>query len=215
MKAKQFLDEKNFMRLIVVGLGISMLSVITYEALSIFYISIESLKATISLAALAYISYVLKEAELKVGKVSIFFLQSVTQLILLLAITPLDVIIGSNLLAIWLVRTFYLHRNLVDSIGDIVVLIAGLAASSWALKESHSLLLGFWSFFLVQSLLVFLPKLTASIKGNPQPLVASGDSLLKSTNSDEAHISQFNNAFGSAKKRLKETREQCAFGHSD
>ncbi len=215
MNSKQLLDEKNFIRLIIVGLGISILSVITYEALSIFYISIESLKATISLAALAYITYVLKEAELKVGKVSIFFLQSVTQLILLLAITPLDVVIGSNLLAIWLVRTFYLHRNLVDSIGDIAFLIAGLAASSWALKESHSLLLGFWSFFLVQSLLVFLPKLTASIKGNQQPLVGSDNSLLKTENSDKAHLSQFNNAFSSAKKRLKETREQYAFVHSD
>jgi len=212
MKSRQLLNENNFIRLILVGLGLSLLALIAYEMLSIIYIPVESLKAAISLASLAYITFILKESVLKVGKVTVFFFLGGAQLILLLAIMPLDVIIGSNLLTIWLVRTFYLHRNLVDSIGDIGFLVAGLAASLWSLSESNSLLLGFWSFFLIQALLVFLPKLTTSFKGGNLTRENAKNSgvTVSSSGSDsvEQHVSKFEQAFSKAKKRLKETRVQ-------
>lgn len=214
MNHKHLLDEKNFVRLIIVGLVLSLLATLSYKAIGNFYVPIESLKAAISLVSLAYISFILKESPLKVGRVSTVFIQSSLQLVLLLSMTSLDVIIGSNLLAIWLVRTFYLHRNLFDSLLDMGFLAAGLAASIWAFNESHSLLLGFWSFFLIQSLMAFISKFSLYFKGSKTSLENS-DSIKTNTvsappNSNQSHFDQ---AFDKAKRCLKETRKSNELAH--
>lgn len=214
MNHKHLLNEKNFIKLVIVGLLLSVLAALSFNALSIFYVPIESLKSAISLVSLAYITFILKESHLKAGRVSTLFLQSILQLILLLSMTSLNVIIGSNLLAIWLVRTFYLHRNLVDSVLDIGFLIAGIVASIWAFNESRSLLLGFWTFFLVQSLMAFISIFSSYFKGNDSSQKTTDyektDTVRTSLNLNQSHFEQ---AFEKAKRCLKETRERNEIAH--
>ncbi|WP_196139582.1 hypothetical protein [Aliikangiella sp. G2MR2-5] len=208
----RLLQPKNFIRFVLLGLGLSIVAFVAFEGLNLFYIPIESLKATISLVTMFYLVSVLKTSRLKVGKVSLILFLTTSQLFLLFSISSLDVIIGSNLIAIWLARTFYIHRNTVDALADIAFIALGFVAAMWAFTESQSLLLSFWSFFLVQAFLVFLPQATAAFKVKQgakngismkvperEPLTAAGVEFSNSR-------TQFENAYNKAQKYLKEAQ---------
>jgi hypothetical protein len=110
-------------------------------------------------ATLIYLLYLLKRSNARVGRVIVIACWAVTSL----GCWFFDVALLQQVLIqagiIWLVRSLYFHGSLFTALIDFGLVSAGLAAAAWALVNTGSLVAALWSFFLVQSVFCWLPKL--------------------------------------------------------
>ena len=110
-------------------------------------------------ATLAYLLYLLKRSKARIGRVVVIAGWGVTSLLCWFFDVALleQVLIQAGM--IWLVRSLYFHGSLFSAALDFGLVSAGLAASAWAMVNTGSLAAALWSFFLVQALFCWLPKL--------------------------------------------------------
>jgi hypothetical protein len=113
-------------------------------------------------AALTYLLYLLKRSDARVGRVVAIATWSLMTLICWL----LDVHLLEQVLlqatVIWLVRSLYFHNSMFTALLDLGLISVGLAASAWAMLNTGSLVASIWSFFLVQAMFCWVPRLGQS-----------------------------------------------------
>ncbi|MCW8875453.1 MAG: hypothetical protein OQK04_10815 [Kangiellaceae bacterium] len=202
------LQSNNFLKLALVGLVLSFFGMLSFEALTVFYISSESFKAAISIVAITYSIFLLYQTPIKTGKISLLLFYVASQLVLLFWIAPLDLVLLTNLFAIWFVRCIYFHRNFIAAVFDSILLAMGFAASVWSINQTGSLLLGFWCFFLVQALIVFIPELNQMITGGRSKVTKNVRQNLNSNSQKVSTVEpRFDDAYRKACSIMKEIQQ--------
>ncbi|TQV87999.1 hypothetical protein [Aliikangiella coralliicola] len=149
----------TFIRATLIGLGLSLLGSISFYGLQFFYTDSNALQLTISLVALVYIGTLLAYSKSKAGRLTTILVCLVGNIALLYLFLPINLLIISILLSVWLVRTLYHHQRFIASVLDAGLLFAGYSAAVWTLFATGSWFLSFWLFFLIQALTIFIPQL--------------------------------------------------------
>lgn len=124
-------------------------------------------------AAGSYILYLLSRAETKIGLGSC----AVVSAVLLGGMLAFNlaafwvVILAVGL--IWLVRALYAYGSLVSAALDALLCVASLGCALWAIFLGGNLLVGIWTFLLVQALFVFIPRSLFARAGEAKPRCAA------------------------------------------
>jgi hypothetical protein len=106
---------------------------------------------------LAYVVYLLRRNEERVGRVVATALWLVAALALWIFEPPALLYLAAHLGLVWLVRSLYFHSSLLTALADLGLVALGFAAAVWAASETHSVALSVWTFFLVQALFIAIP----------------------------------------------------------
>ena len=148
----------SFSQLAISGLLLSGLGYISFELFNLALFKTDALQLTIALCGLFYLGYLLSKSPQKVGKVTAivtYICACLLSLYVTVATTLFAISIASCL---WFIRCFFFHRTAIAIISDACLMFVGLAAAYWSIIETSNLFLGFWSYFLIQALLPFLPR---------------------------------------------------------
>ncbi|MET0027577.1 MAG: hypothetical protein ABW101_08060 [Candidatus Thiodiazotropha sp.] len=160
------------------GVGVSLLASLLggalFPLLTLWLAGGFALRGLITLLGLFYLLYLLRRSARKPGRV--------VAVTLWLLISPLSALLGIglwgdlliHLALLWLVRCGLFHNRLYTALMDLGLVATGLAAALWGSSETGTLVVGLWSFFLVQALFVFIPHDAADPAGFATPPV--GDS---------------------------------------
>lgn len=150
MKRPSFLEGVAF------ALAASLAGGVLYTALTAVFGS-GVLRLVIAALGLGYLLYLLARSRERVGRVTVIGVWVIIAGLLWLLDPPLLLYILGHVGALWLVRSLYFHAGVLTALADLGLNACALAAAVWALAQSGSLLLGLWSFFLVQALFVAIP----------------------------------------------------------
>jgi len=167
MKAPAILDGVTLA--IVISLGAALASLLL-GGLLVYGVLFELLMYA---ATLVYLLYLLKRSRARIGRIAVIAGWGIASL----GCWFFDVALLQQVLVqagiIWLVRSLYFHGSLFTALLDFGLVSVGLAAAAWAMINTGSLVAALWSFFLVQSLFCWLPRLAsrrdAEAFSNQQP----------------------------------------------
>ena len=128
-----------------------------YSALTTVFPSTGVLRLLIAALGLAYIVYLLRRNEERVGRITTIALWLLAAVALWIFEPPSLLYLCGHLALVWLVRSLYFHSSLLAALADLGLVALGLAAAVWAARQSGSVALSLWCFFLVQALFVAIP----------------------------------------------------------
>ena len=126
-----------------------------------------ALRATIALLGLAYVLYVLGKSGERVGRVTTVAVWTLAAAAAWASGMPFVGYVLVHIGLIWLVRSLYFYSGVLPALADLGLSVLGAAFAVWAAHRSHSALLAFWCFFLVQAFHVLLPAAVAERGGKP------------------------------------------------
>ena len=106
-----------------------------------------------------YLLYLLWTSDAKVGRVVSGVLFCTGSALAWLAEVPLGLFLLAHLGAIWLIRSCYFGTSVPTALLDLGLIVLGAAGAAWAIGRTQSPGLAIWTFFLVQSVFVFIPTL--------------------------------------------------------
>ena len=124
------------------------------------------LRLVIPALGLAYLVYLMRHSEARVGRVTTLSLWGLLAAASWWMAPPLPLYLLIHAAAIWLVRSLYFYSGVLPALMDLGLSALGISASIWALSRSGSLFLTIWTFFLVQALFVLIPP---ALKGEAAP----------------------------------------------
>lgn len=108
--------------------------------------------------SLVYIIYLLSRSQSQTGRIAVTGIWGILTLTTMVLVdTPL-VFIGIQVFAIWLIRSLYFYNSILSALGDLLLMSTSFMTAAWAWNMTHSLLISFWTLFLVQSLFVLIPE---------------------------------------------------------
>ena len=115
-----------------------------------------ALRPVVTALALGYMLYLLARSRERVGRIAAVGLWVLVTILMWLLEPPLLVFVVGHIGAL-LLRSLYFHAGTLAAFADLGLNAFALAAAFWALAQSGSLVLGLWSFFLVQAMFVAIP----------------------------------------------------------
>jgi len=157
---------------IIAAFLISLVAGVASLLFSVFVSTTTLFSITLYTATLAYLIYLLKNSNARVGRVVVISGWATTSLVCWMFNVPLLEQLFIFAGTIWLVRSLYFHGSIFAAILDFGLVSVGLAASAWAMVNTGSLTTAVWSFFLIQSLFCWIPDLSRKPSSNvysPQP----------------------------------------------
>jgi hypothetical protein len=128
-----------------------------YSALTSVFPSAAVFRLVVAALGLAYVVYLLRQSEERVGRVTAIVLWLVAAVALWIFGPPSLLYLCAHLGLVWLVRSLYFHSSLLSALADLGLVALGLAAAVWAARQSGSFALSLWCFFLVQALYAAIP----------------------------------------------------------
>jgi hypothetical protein len=108
--------------------------------------------------ATCYALYLLYRSPLRAGRLTALAAWFVLCLGLTLWPSPLLPQAAVYGAAMWLLRTACHHPSLLGAVADLVLQGLAAGAAVWAYRESGSLFLAIWSYFLIQALFAAIPR---------------------------------------------------------
>jgi len=108
--------------------------------------------------SLVYMTYLLSRSQCKTGQIAITGIWAALTLMSMIIVDAPLIFIGLQVGSLWLVRSLYYYNSILSALGDLLLISAGFTTAAWAWTMTHSLLMSFWSLFLVQALFVLIPK---------------------------------------------------------
>jgi len=151
MKAPGLIDGVLIAVFIALGAGLASLLLGGFAGLGAAF------SLVVPAAALAYLVYLLRRSEARIGRVVLIAgwgLASLAGWLLELTVFQ-QVLVQAGL--IWLARSLYFHGTLLAALLDLGLVAAGLLAGAWALVNTASPAAALWTFFLLQALFVWIP----------------------------------------------------------
>lgn len=134
-------------------------------ALTPFFGFIAVIRIVIPALSFAYILYLFSRSRERTGRVTTLALWSALAAITWWVAPPLPAYLLVHVGAIWLVRSLYFYSGLVPALADLALGALAVIAAVWAMRQSGSIFLATWCFFLVQALFVAIPP---TVKGKPR-----------------------------------------------
>jgi hypothetical protein len=144
----------------IAGFALSLLGVGALYALSWWSGHHVALKLVTILLAGGYCAYLMHRSTVKTGHVVVPAIWLVTTVCLFSFVSP-AAMIAVQTAFIWIIRSLYFHSGILASGADALLSVCALGIGTWALQNSNWFL-AFWSFFLIQSLAVWIPQLRRS-----------------------------------------------------
>jgi len=144
----------SFFRSTLIALLVSATASVLYLSLSLLFDHLVAIQVSSSFATLAYLFYLLSQAEVHFGRVSSVGAFLVCSLLVWFVSPPLLVLSIFNVGFIWLVRTIYFHNNAFLAVADLAFSVIAFTAALAAATQSQSVFLAFWSFFLAQAMIM-------------------------------------------------------------
>ncbi|MDH5353039.1 MAG: hypothetical protein OEY09_01240 [Gammaproteobacteria bacterium] len=139
------------------GVSVTLLPIIVSETISAMLI--------IAGLSLAYLIFLIKQAERRRGRVLVVTLWLGLAIGgWLLGVSPISHIL-LQLTLIWIVRSLYFHTSVLTALLDLVLIVMAASAGFWAVVQTDSFIAAVWCFFLAQSLFVLIPEF--SHRGKP------------------------------------------------
>lgn len=151
------MKRPSFFQGVVLALIAALLGEVLFVALAPLTGSVSALHMVIASASFAYILYLLRASDERLGRVV-----ALSGWLLITVVTawmgpPLVLYLLIHVGMIWLVRALYFYSSLMPALADLGLNALAMAAVVWATVQSGSLMLALWCFFLVQALFVLLP----------------------------------------------------------
>lgn len=143
-----------FLRSVIMALLISAATAVLYLSLSLIVDQVSAIQLCTSAATLAYLVYLLCQADARYGRIStIGAFLTCTLLAAFLWPSTLE-LAAFNVGFIWLVRAVYFHKHALLALSDLVISVVTFTAAIAAALQSNSIFLAFWSFFLAQAMIL-------------------------------------------------------------
>jgi hypothetical protein len=143
---------------IFVAFLFSLISSVTYFALSSIFSDSFLIQLLITGLSFAYILYLLSRSKAPIGRITSVVVWTVAVIFLWFFSPPISVFLLIHLLMIWLIRSLYYYSSLFSSLLDFALNGLSVATAFWAANHTDSLFLTIWCFFLIQTLFVLIPQ---------------------------------------------------------
>lgn len=156
------MNRTHFWPGVVAALGLSLTGALVFHALAEMFEPAQVLRLLLPALAAACLLWLIVRHGARVGRLASMVGLVLLATALLLLNPPLWLWLMTLTVWLWLMRTLLVYHRLFAATVDGLLSALALAAAIIAFTHSNSLFLALWSFFLVQSLYVFIPDLTAS-----------------------------------------------------
>ena len=153
------MNSLSFIRSTITALLISVICASGYYLVNVVFPSGSLsdalvVRGCLSVATSLYLIYLLKNADISFGKLTVVALYVVTHIAMFIFWPTLLVYSVVNVGFIWLVRSVYYHSNVAFVLFDFASCLLSMVFAVVALLESHSMFMCLWSFFLTQALVL-------------------------------------------------------------
>ena len=151
------MKRAGFLGNVAAALGLSLLGGAGFAGLRVIAGPVFALELVIAGVAGGYLLYLLARAPQSSGRLVAFFAWLVGTGAAFVFSPNLSVLLCSQVLMIWLLRSLYFHSSVFSAIADLALSALALGAAIWAAEQSNSVFMTIWWFFLVQALFVCIP----------------------------------------------------------
>lgn len=150
------MNKFNFKRSAWVGFILSIVGVGGLTVLTLFLPYFTALQIIVCLIAGLYAAWIMQCSDAKSGRLLTPVLWLVVSAV---SFYTADLLTFTLIQAgfIWFVRCLYIHAGILPALVDVALTLCSLGVGIWALGNSNWML-AFWSFFLMQSLAVWIPQ---------------------------------------------------------
>ncbi len=192
------MNKPTFKEGLLVALILSFLGTVIFFVIDTLFLVTNQFYLTSSILSACYLLYLMIRSQTKLGRFTAFLLWFVVTASSWFAAIPLSLFILVQLGIIWMIRSLYFYSSLFSAASDLFLTGISIAAALWAGFHSGTLFLALWSFFLIQSLFIFIPSSLKTLSFKDSTV----ESLIIETPDDE-----FNRAHHSAKQALAKLAE--------
>lgn len=115
-------------------------------------------RLSIPLVSLAYILYLLRASNERIGTITTLSLWSALAIATWWISPPLPLYLLIHAGAVWLVRSLYFYSGVVPALLDMGLTALSIAGFAWAASRTGSVFMATWCLFLVQALFIVIPQ---------------------------------------------------------
>jgi len=151
------MKQPSFFEGVVIALAASLLGSALYSMFSSTFPAAAVLRLLIAGIAFAYVFYLLSRSRERVGRVTVVACWALATGVIWFIEPPLMLYILMHLGLIWLIRSLYFYSSVLPALADLGLNGLSLTAAIWAARQTGSVFLSLWCFFLVQALFVAIP----------------------------------------------------------
>lgn len=184
----------TFFEGLTVALISSMSGSLVFILMSGFVISDDLLKVIISALTVFYLGYLFLKSDVKIGRVTVIATWILVTVCSFLFVSSIFIYIVTQLLFIWLIRSFYFYKSVISSALDFMLVSIGLFVAMWVWFISTSLFLTFWCFFIIQALFYMIPNSFSFKTHRLEKSISSEDDFERAIMSAETAISNLVNS---------------------
>ena len=146
----------SFLEGVFIALVMSVFAALAYNALVWVFGTLLSAKLVVCSLSLIYILYILKRAPRSFVRLGLLAWGVVT-FILMIAYVSFITLLISQLVLIWLARSYAHYPSLLPAMMDVALLGLGYALCVAVFWQTAWISLAVWTFFLTQALFCFIP----------------------------------------------------------
>jgi hypothetical protein len=151
------MKRPTFMQGAALALILAVGSAVAFVAFVPAFDRVAVLRCLITAQSAAYVIYLLYNSAEKTGRLTVPLLWIISAVCIALFVPGLLPVCIAHLGLVWLVRAVYFHSGLLPAVLDLGLCAVSLTAAIAAAKQSHSVFLSVWTFYLLQALFVAIP----------------------------------------------------------
>ncbi len=151
------MKRPTFMEGAIVAAAASVGGAVLFGALTTVFAMGPVLRLLITVIGLAYVIYLLRRSEERVGRISVLTVWTASAAMIWWLSPSLPVYLCLHVGMIWVIRSLYFHSGILSSAADLGISALALAAGVSGGLYTSSIFLGVWCFFLTQALFVAIP----------------------------------------------------------
>jgi hypothetical protein len=161
------MNRTHFWPGVVAALGLSLTGALVFHALAVLIEPALAMRVLLPVLAAACLLWLIVRHRVRVGRLANMVGLVLLAAALLLLNPPLWLWLMTLTVWLWLMRSLLVHHRLLAATVDGLLSALALTAAVTAFTHSASVFLALWSFFLVQSLYVFIPDRTTTAPDVP------------------------------------------------
>jgi len=161
MKRPEFLEG------VVVAFSASAAGSVVFAALGAVLSGGLPLRLLIAGFGLCYVLYLLKRSRDRIGRITTLAAWAVLAGATWFVQPSLPAYLLVHVGALWLIRSLYFYRSVLSALADLWLNALSVIVAVWAVRQTGSVFLSIWCFFLVQALFVAIPPALQGKKRGP------------------------------------------------
>ena len=151
------MNQSGFFEGVAFALAASLLGGTLYHVLGSVLAAGAVLQLLIAAVGLAYLLYLLSRSRERLGRITVVVCWTLLTVVIWFIDPPLMPHLLAQIGFIWLIRSLYFYSSVLPALADLMLNGLSLTAAVWAARQTGSVFLSLWCFFLVQALFVAIP----------------------------------------------------------